>query len=186
MHQSQQIDGQIGAAEPIAKPSRMDPRDPVHDGDPARLEIAGLVVVGREERRHLGLLRPGQRPLRPHVRPIDAELKPRIRCGVHCRAACRQNSQRAKYDDRFRPLLQRVHTLGRLNRGTRVALMTTLRNRKPRPQVSLLLPTWMEPLSQVRSTATTVLVTRPRAAVLLLISAFRDRPMKIALIGLTP
>ena len=36
------------------------------------------------------------------------------------------------------------------------------------------------------STATTVLVTRPRAAVLLLISAFRDRPMKIALIGLTP
>jgi hypothetical protein len=50
----------------------------------------------------------------------------------------------------------------------------------------MLFPTWTEPVSQLRSTATAVFVIRPRATLLLLISAFFELPMKIALFGLTP
>jgi hypothetical protein len=53
-------------------------------------------------------------------------------------------------------------------------------------QVSTLFPTWMEPFTQVRSTATAVFVTPPRATLLLLISAFVARPMKMALFGVAP
>lgn len=54
-------------------------------------------------------------------------------------------------------------------------------------QASTLLPTWLEPFTQVRTTATTVFATRPRATVLP-ISAFFAWPMKMktAVFGVAP
>jgi hypothetical protein len=68
-----------------------------------------------------------------------------------------------------------------------VTIFSTAMSSEANPaHVSLLVPTRTVPLSQVASTATAVFVTFPRAATLLLISTFRDFPMKIALSGLMP
>ena len=68
-----------------------------------------------------------------------------------------------------------------------VTIFSTAMSSEANPaHVSLLVPTRTVPLSQVASTATAVFVTFPRAATLLLISTFRDTPMKIALSGLMP
>ncbi len=120
VHQFHQIEKQVGRslAEAIAKPPRMDPRDPVHHGDPARLEVAGFVVVGGQEGRDLGLLRPGQRPLRPHIGPVDAELHRR---GHSHAAALGQNGERAQRGHRDgppHPRLRGTHTLSRINHWT--------------------------------------------------------------------
>lgn len=77
MHLFQGIDEQVwrSLAKTIAKPLHMEPPDPVENGEPARLEVARLVVLGRQERRYIGLQRPPQRPLRAHVGSIDSELE---------------------------------------------------------------------------------------------------------------
>lgn len=77
MHQFDEIDEQVrrALAEAVTKPLRADSRDPVKHGDATGLEIAGLVVVRRQERRDIGFMRRRQRPLRRHIGSIDAELE---------------------------------------------------------------------------------------------------------------
>lgn len=97
MHEFQQIDRQIGAAEAVAKPSGMDARDPVEHGDAASLEITGLVVIGRQERGDIGFLRKCERPLGRHVGSVDAELQRILRRSCHD-AVCGQDSQCTESD----------------------------------------------------------------------------------------
>jgi hypothetical protein len=87
-----QIDEQVGRspAETVAEPPGVDPCDAVEHGDAAGLEVARLVVVGRQERRDVGFVRWRQRPLRRHIGSIDAEFERGaiVLARNFCRGAC--------------------------------------------------------------------------------------------------